>query len=50
MLHCAIKEKGVFRGYIGFDDCVSNRIWTQSQINQLQFLAEVISIFILKKC
>ena len=49
MLHCAIMDNGVFRGYIGFDDCVVNRLWTQEQISLLQFLAEVMAIFLLKK-
>jgi len=49
MLHCAILDNGVFRGYIGFDDCVSNRLWTQEQISLLQFLSEVLALFLLKK-
>ena len=49
MLHCAILDNGVFRGYIGFDDCVSNRMWTQEQISLLQFLSEVLALFLLKK-
>ena len=49
MLHCAIMDNGVFRGYIGFDDCLSNRLWTQEQISLLQFLSEVIAMFLLKK-
>ncbi len=49
MLHCAILDNGVFRGYIGFDDCVSNRMWTQEQISLIQFLSEVLALFLLKK-
>ncbi len=49
MLHCAIRDNGVFRGYIGFDDCVANRLWTQEQISLLQFLSEVMAMFLLKK-
>ena len=49
MLHCAIRDNGVFRGYIGFDDCLSNRLWTQEQISLLQFLSEVLALFLLKK-
>jgi len=49
MLHCAIRDNGVFRGYIGFDDCASNRLWTQEQISLLQFLSEVMALFLLKK-
>lgn len=49
MLHCSIRDNGVFRGYIGFDDCVSTRLWTQEQISLLQFLSEVLALFLLKK-
>ncbi len=49
MLHCAIREKGVFRGYVGFDDNAAPRLWTQDQIDLLTFLAQIISIFVLKE-
>ena len=49
LLHCAIRDKGQFRGYIGFDECVTQRLWTKEQINVLTFLSEAISVFLLKK-
>ena len=49
MLQCSIMEDGVFRGYVGFDECSVHRLWTQEQIDLLQFLAEVMSMFLLKK-
>lgn len=49
MLQCAIMDNGVFRGYVGFDECSVNRLWTQEQISLLQFLSEVLSMFLLKK-
>ena len=49
MLHCAIRENGVFRGYIGLDECATNRIWTQEQVDILTFLSEVVVAFLLKK-
>jgi len=49
MLHYAITDQGVFRGYIGFDDCVRNRLWTQQQMDQLKFLAEVLSVFLINR-
>ncbi len=49
LLHCAIRENGVFRGYIGLDECVSPRIWTQEQVDILVFLSEVVASFLLKK-
>lgn len=49
ILHCAIMDQGVFRGVVGFDDCNSNHFWTREQISTLQFLAEVLSVFLLKR-
>ena len=48
MLQCALLDKGVFRGYIGFDDCAIHRLWTQEQIDLLQFLAEIMSLFLFR--
>jgi len=49
MLQCSINDQGVFRGYVGFDECSIHRMWTQEQINMLEFLAEVLAMFLLKK-
>lgn len=49
MLHCAIREGGVFRGYIGFDECVEQRLWTSEQIDLLVYFSEMLSVFLLKK-
>lgn len=48
MLQCAIMDGGVFRGYVGFDENTTNRLWTQDQITLLQFLSEVLALFLLK--
>lgn len=48
MLQCAIREGGVFRGYIGFDECVEQRYWTNDQIRVLSYLSEMLSTFLLK--
>ena len=48
MLHCAIMDRGVFRGYVGFDECTANYLWTQGQISLLQFMAEVLAVFLIK--
>lgn len=48
MLHCAILDKGVFRGYVGFDECSKKRLWTKEQIEVLSVLSEVLSVFLLK--
>lgn len=49
MLQCAIRENGAFRGYIGFDECVTLRLWTKEQINMLTYFSEMLSVFLLKK-
>lgn len=49
MLQCAIREGGVFRGYIGFDECVEQRFWTKEQIQTLTFFSEMLSLFLLKQ-
>ena len=48
LLHCAIRDGDVFRGYIGFDECVELRYWTKEQIRTLTFFAEMLSVFLLK--
>ena len=49
VLQCAIRDDGKFKGFVGFDDCKSKRMWTQSQINALTFVSELLSTFLLKK-
>ena len=49
LLHCAIRDGGVFRGYVGFDECVELRYWTKDQIQMLTYLAEMLSVFLLKQ-
>ncbi len=48
LLHCAIRDKGKFRGYVGFDDNETVRLWTKEQIETLTLLSKIISIFLLK--
>ncbi len=48
MLHCAIRQEGVFRGYIGFDECVEQRLWTKEEIEMLRYISNLLSIFLLK--
>lgn len=49
MLQCAIRDNGKIKGYVGFDECRTNRLWTQDQIDALTFISEVLSTFLLKK-
>ena len=49
LLHCAIRDGGTFRGYIGFDECVEYRYWTKEQIQTLTWFAEMLAVFLLKQ-
>ena len=49
LLCCAIVDEGVFRGFVGFESDVEKRVWTQDQMGYLTSLAEVLSMFLLKK-
>ena len=49
LLHCAIRDGGVFRGYIGFDECVTLRYWTKDQIQMLTYFSEMLAMFLLKQ-
>lgn len=49
MLQCAIREGGIFRGYIGFDECVEQRLWTKEQIQELTYFSEMLATFLLKR-
>lgn len=49
LLQCSITADGVFKGFVGFDECEAERIWTQEQIDCLVFLSKMLSTFLLKK-
>ena len=49
LLHCAIREGGTFRGYVGFDECVEQRLWTKEQIQTLNYFSEMLSLFLWKQ-
>ncbi len=48
MLQCAIRQGGVFRGYIGFDECVRQRLWSKEEIRMLAYFSDILSLFLLK--
>ena len=48
VLQCAIRDGEQFKGFIGFDDCLRRRLWTQEQIDTLRFLSEMLSVFLMK--
>jgi len=49
LLQCAVRDNGVFCGFVGFDQCTDHRLWTQDQINLLTTLSQILSLFLLKK-
>lgn len=49
LLQCAIQDQGVIKGYIGFDECQEKRLWDQDQIDVLTHVAEILSVFLLKR-
>lgn len=48
MLHCSIRDNGIFRGFIGFDECKEQRMWTKEEIRVLSYLSDMLSLFLLK--
>ncbi len=48
LLHCAIRHEGVFSGYIGFDECREQRLWTKYEIEMLTYFSQILSIFLQK--
>ncbi len=48
ILHCAMRENNVFRGYVGFDECHTQRLWTKEQIQLLTYFSEMLSVFLMK--
>ena len=48
ILQCAIMDGGVFRGYVGFDECRKSRSWTKEQVASLTLIASVLSTFLMK--
>lgn len=49
ILQCAIRDEGVFKGYVGFDECSKHRYWTKEQVDVLSMLAQILSNFLLKQ-
>ena len=48
LLQCSIRDNGAFRGFVGFDECLDHRLWTQEQIDLLTLLSQMLSLFLLK--
>ena len=48
-LQCAIREDGQFRGFVGFDECTGNRLWTKEEIGMLSLISQLLTTFLQKK-
>lgn len=49
MIQCAIYDDGVFSGFVGFDECSHERVWTGEQIGTLSLVSRLLSIFLIKQ-
>lgn len=48
MLQCAIRDgSGNFRGFIGFDECVEQRLWVQDQVDVLRDFSQMLGRYLL---
>ena len=48
-LQCSSREDGVNRGFLGFDDCESDRLWTREETELLQAVGEILSLLLPKR-
>lgn len=48
MMHFSIRDNGVCRGFIGFDDCREERSYSKEEIHSLYMVTNIISSFLLK--
>lgn len=49
MMQCMMRCNGEFSGFVGFDECTGNRLWTEEEVTALTRLSELIGIFLSKK-
>ncbi len=48
LLQCAIINNNKFKGYVGFDECKENRLWTEKEISTLTLVSKILSISLIK--
>lgn len=49
MLQCCIFDEGRLWGFMGFDDCTTNRGWRGEEIATLGYVSRILSVFLAKK-
>ncbi len=45
-VHAQIKRDGELTFFIGLDDCTKTRVWTEREINSLQYIGKLLSIIL----
>ncbi len=45
-VHAQVKKDDVMTFFIGLDDCTKTRIWTEREINSLQYIGKLLSIIL----
>ncbi len=45
-VHAQVKRDGVMNFFLGLDDCTKTRVWTEREINSLQYLGKLLSIIL----
>ena len=48
LLQFAVVDRGMLRGFFGFEQHTAPRIWSQEQIDSLYTLCQILSVFLLK--
>ncbi len=46
-LHSQVRKDDIVEVFLGFDDCTTHRIWTETEINTITLLSKLISTFLL---
>ncbi len=45
-VHAQIKRDGKMRFFLGLDDCTKTRVWTEREINSIQYIGKFLSIIL----
>ncbi len=45
-VHAQIKRDGKMTFFIGLDDCTKTRVWTEREINSLQYIGKLVSVIL----
>lgn len=48
-LQCAMFYGTVFSGFIGFDECTGNRMWTKEEVSTLSMISQMLATFLQRK-